>query len=244
MFFLASPNAAEPLGTPITNGKTDLLRGKIPVKKFSCPDISQISRPGEDEITRWLDDLQDNDDAAEALWRHFFPKMVTVAEQRMQQLPSRARDEEDVALSAMQSFFAAAEAGRFDFKSRDDLWRLLMTITIRKVTKERRRQLARKRGGGVPHIGNHWGDESIDPINAIVDPSQMPEFVEDVHARCNEMLDALPDEKMRMTAAMKLEGCSNEEISEVLGCKTEETRTRLKKIRRHWQRNLEDIQAG
>ncbi|MGI9519351.1 MAG: ECF-type sigma factor [Pirellulaceae bacterium] len=210
------------------------------MKNPSCPEIQQVSPSGDGEITRWLDDLQNNDEAAEALWRHFFPKLVDVAEQRMQHLPSRARDEEDVALSAMQSFFAAAEAGRFDFKSRDDLWRLLVTITIRKVTKERRRQLARKRGGGVPHIGNHWGEESIDPMNAIVDPSQMPEFVEDVHARCNELLDSLPDEKMRITAAMKLEGCSNEEISELLHCKTEDTKSRLRKIRRRWQRHLGD----
>ncbi len=208
------------------------------MKKLSCQEISDPSGMGDGEITRWLNDLQNNDEAAEALWRHFFPRMVDVAEQRMQHLPSRARDEEDVALSAMQSFFAAADAGRFDFKNRDDLWRLLVTITLRKVTKERRRQLARKRGGGVHHIGNHWGDESMDPINAIVDPSRMPEFVEDVHSRCNEMLESLPDERLRITAAMKLEGCSNEEISEVLQCKTHETKTRLKKIRQFWKRHL------
>ena len=211
------------------------------MKKTSFPENRKISDPVEADITGWLDDLQNNDEAAAALWRHFFPRMVEFAEQRMQHLPSRARDEEDVALSAMQSFFAAAEAGRFDFKSRDDLWRLLVTITVRKVTKERRRQLAHKRGGGVQHIGNHWGDESIDPINAIVDSSQMPEFVEDVHARCNEMLESLPDEKMRITATMKLEGCSHEEISELLGCTTESTKSCLKKIRRLWQRHMEDV---
>jgi hypothetical protein len=46
----------------------------------------------------------------------------------------RVADEEDVALSAFDSFCAGAERGRFpDLKDRDNLWALLVTITARKA---------------------------------------------------------------------------------------------------------------
>lgn len=201
-------------------------------------EINEFSSQNDVEITKWLDDLQQNDAAAEAVWRYFFPRLVGAAEQRMKAMPSKARDEEDVALSAMQSFFAAADAGHFEFKSRDDLWRLLLTITMRKITKERRSQLAQKRGGNIEHIGNHNGDPAKDPIEAIIDPSQMPELVEEVHAECNELLSSLPDEAMKLTARMKLEGCSAEEISDVLRCKLHETKARLAKIRELWRLHI------
>jgi len=203
-------------------------RSSLPVSEYT---------PG--EITCLLDDLT-NDDAAEVLWRHFFPKLVGYAELRMRGMPSKAQDEEDVALSAMHSFFAAAEMGQFDLKSRDELWRLLVTITFRKISREKRRQYAQKRGGGITHIGNHVGDDENDPINDIADSNRMPEFVEDVYSQCNELLNALPDDALRITAQMKLEGCSNDEISDLLRCKPDDTKYRLKKIREIWRRRLEE----
>ena len=45
----------------------------------------------------------------------------------------RAADEEDVALSAFDSFCRGAEQGRFpQLDGRDDLWHLLVVITVRK----------------------------------------------------------------------------------------------------------------
>lgn len=129
--------------------------------------VERDSDPG--EITCLLDDLS-NDEAAEALWRYFFPKLVDYAAFKMREMPSKAQDEEDIALSAMHSFFAAVESGLYDLKNRDQLWRLLVTITFRKISRERRRQYAQKRGGGVIHIGNnHGGNDGADPISRIAD---------------------------------------------------------------------------
>ena len=204
---------------------------------------SKLSFPVSDcqpgDITCLLDDLE-NDEATEALWRHFFPKLVGYAEQKMRAMPSKAQDGEDVALSAMHSFFEITDLGRYELRSRSDLWRLLVTITYRKISREQRRQYAKKRGGGISHIGNRVNEQGNDPINNIVDSSQMPEFVEDVYSQCNELLQILPDEALRLTAQMKLEGCSNDEISDTLRCKPHETKTRLKRIREIWRRRLEE----
>ncbi len=221
----------------VSDDSTMELMGEIDAQTNAPQKNHEDEAPG--EITCLLDDLS-NEQAAEALWRHYFPKLVAYAKGKMRELPSSARDEEDVALSAINSFFTAAEHREFDLKNRDALWRLLLTITFRKITRERRRQFAQKRGGGIAHIGNHHGN-GVDPINSIADSSQMPEFIEDVHQQCSELLQDLPDEALRLTAQMKLEGCSNDEISDLLRCKPHETKERLNKIRNIWRKHQESL---
>ena len=58
-------------------------------------------------------------------------------------------DEEDAALSAFDSLCAGLARGQFpQLADRDDLWRLLVVITTRKVQAQARRRLRQKRGGG------------------------------------------------------------------------------------------------
>src|SRR5271165_6376539 len=62
----------------------------------------------------------------------------------------RAGDLEDVALSAFASFCRGVEGGRFpQLADRDDLWRLLVTITARKALHLARDERNQKRGGGA-----------------------------------------------------------------------------------------------
>ena len=54
-----------------------------------------------------------------------------------------------MALSAFQSFCERAGRGQFpQLDDRDDLWRLLATITVRKALDTMRHQTRQKRGGG------------------------------------------------------------------------------------------------
>jgi hypothetical protein len=65
--------------------------------------------------------------------------------------PRGMADEEDVALSAFDSFCRGAEQGRFpQLSDRDDLWRLLFVITERKaidLVNHEKAQKARRRPG-------------------------------------------------------------------------------------------------
>ena len=102
---------------------------------------------GEGSITRDYGAFLKNRDqeAARRLWERYYdrfaglPAAISVRRQR------RMADEEDVALSAFDSFCAAAVQGRFPhLEDRDDLWKILVTITVRKAADlanhERRRQ--------------------------------------------------------------------------------------------------------
>src|SRR5206468_6738159 len=88
-----------------------------------------------ESVSQWLCLLRDGDSAAaQRLWELYFHRLVGLARVKLQGRPRRAADEEDVALSAFASFCRNAEAGRFpQLADRDDLWRLLVTLTERKA---------------------------------------------------------------------------------------------------------------
>ena len=84
-----------------------------------------------EDVTIWLDRfLTGNQDAWQLLWDRYFAAMLRLASRKLGDHPRRAVDEEDVAISAFQSFCRAAQAGRFpNLRGRDELWQLLVTIT-------------------------------------------------------------------------------------------------------------------
>jgi hypothetical protein len=103
-------------------------------------------------VTRWISDLKAGRAAAvQPLWERYFSRMVELARLRLRSSRHKdaGSDEEDAALSAFDSLCAGLTRGRFpNLADRDDLWKLLVVITTRKVQAQARRQLRQKRGGG------------------------------------------------------------------------------------------------
>jgi ECF sigma factor len=116
--------------------------------------------PADNSVTNWFDRLQLGDAAAaRELWSRYFPRLVGLARKKLQDAPRAVADEEDVALSAFDSFCRAAQRGRFpDVTDRDGLWRLLVVFTARKAAHLRRDQGRQKRGGGLiaADAGRNW----------------------------------------------------------------------------------------
>ena len=92
------------------------------------------SSPG-DCVTVWLQQLKAGDpNAAKPLWDGYFARLVALARTRLKALPRAAADEEDVALSAFDSFCRGAAEGRFPrLDDRDDHWQVLFVLTTRKA---------------------------------------------------------------------------------------------------------------
>src|SRR5262245_66111008 len=105
----------------------------------------------EESVVHWLARFQDSDrGAAQKLWERYFHRLVALARTRLQGRACRAADEEDVALSAFNSFFAGLQRGRFpNINDQVDLWRVLVTLTVSKAQHQVRDQLRQKRGGGA-----------------------------------------------------------------------------------------------
>ncbi len=104
----------------------------------------------EDAVTLWLDGIKAGDGMdIQRLWDRYFQRLVRLAGAKLPAHCRRSFDEEDVALSAFQSFCDRAGQGQFPkLSDRDDLWRLLATITVRKALDTMRHQTRQKRGGG------------------------------------------------------------------------------------------------
>jgi RNA polymerase sigma factor (sigma-70 family) len=189
--------------------------------------------PSAGDVTRWLLQLKAGDrEAARALWERYFRRLVTLARDRLRALPRAARDEEDVALSAFDSFCRHAEQGRFPrLDDRDDLWQLLVTIATRKAS-----NLARHEG----RDRRDWrrtaplNAEAGAPAGAEPDPALAAELAEET----GRLMGLLPDEQMRALALRKLEGHTNEEIAGLLGCSLATVERRLALIRKHWEKEL------
>jgi hypothetical protein len=102
-------------------------------------------------VSPWIDQLRAGDRAAAPpLWHNYFQRLVALARQKLcRRVSTATADEEDMALSAFDSFIRAAEQGRVpQLNDRDDLWRLLLVITERKAIDLLNHERRVKRGGG------------------------------------------------------------------------------------------------
>ena len=190
--------------------------------------------------TYWLPALQNGDEqAAEKLWKEYFCKTVRLAKKRMNGLRLRAVDEEDVAISAMNSFCRMAKNRDEPIADSDELWKLLATIVQRKANKERQRQYADKRqeyrlGGesALLPVNNRREKESSDGIAQHPGREPSPELAMELAETWERILN-LPDAEE--IVLLKRDGYSNSEIAQKRGCATRTIQRTLEKIRKEWE---------
>jgi len=198
-----------------------------------------------DSVARWIAKLKEGDEqAAQRLWERYYEKLVQYARKRMSGLPRRVADEEDMAIRAFDSFYRGVSNGRFpQLEDHNDLWQILVMITARKVINERNYHRRQKRGGGKVRGESVFASagRGIEnrQLEQIVGDEPAPEFAAEVAESLQQLLEQLDDALLRQTAIAKMEGYSNHEISERLGCSLRSVERKLKTIRSIWSRTLE-----
>lgn len=196
----------------------------------------------EGSVTRWLDQLQAGDPAAaQQLWQRYFQRLVGLARKKLRGSPCRIADEEDVVLSAFDSFCRQAEQGRFpQLHDRDGLWRLLVLLTTRKAAHQRRDQQRQKRGGGVTtHNETSGGSEDGVILDQILSREPTPEFAAQVAEECQRLLRTLADAELEAVALARMEGYTVEEIAKQLGYAPRSIKRKLQLIRAIWEKERE-----
>jgi DNA-directed RNA polymerase specialized sigma24 family protein len=185
-------------------------------------------------VSGWLVALkQGRTDAAQPLWNTYSTRLIELARARLRNVPRRAADEEDVALSAFDSFCRGAQRGRFArLDDRDDLWQLLLVITVRKACDLAKHERRQSRGAGrvrtLSELSERGGDE-------LLGTEPTPELAAQVADECRRLLGLLRDESLRSVALWKMEGHTNEEIASKLGCVRFTVDRKLRAIRRIWE---------
>jgi DNA-directed RNA polymerase specialized sigma24 family protein len=192
-------------------------------------------------VTTWIGMLELGDRAAaQALWERYFPRLIQLARAKLRGTPRRAADEEDVALSAMHTFFLAVSQGRVpQLDSRDDLWRTLVLITAGKAIDQRRRDQSLKRGGGRREDQPSSPSDDFLALEEIVGTEPDPAFAAQLADEFQILLGRLADDRLREIALLKLEGHTHEEISSRLACSVRSVNRRLTLIRRTWETSVE-----
>ncbi len=192
----------------------------------------------DDDVTAWIDGLRREDAAAaQRLWEHYYRRLLDLAARRLPANMRREFDEEDVALSAIDSLCRGMAQGRFpNLADRDSLWALLIVITTRKCRARVRRHAAQKRGGGSVQGESAFSADAGRGIAAEIGREPSPEFVAVMAEEVKRLLDLLPDDVTQQLAVLKMEGYTNAESAQQLGCSLTTVERRLRLIRKTWSR--------
>jgi DNA-directed RNA polymerase specialized sigma24 family protein len=188
-----------------------------------------------DAVTCWIGGLQRGcPDAQRRIFDRYFGSATRLAERKLGATRRREADEEDVALSAMQSFFRGVAADQFArLGSRDDLWALIAVITARKAIGQTRRLMARKRGAARER-GESVFDGGVEGLASAAAGGVDHEREADARDLGRWLLEQLPDPLLRSIALLRLEGLSTEEIAAAMNVVPRTVERKLARIRDLW----------
>jgi len=196
---------------------------------------------GDGSVTRLIQllrsgDATERDLAARLIWERYFRDLLELARSNLNRRIRRREDEEDVLQSMYKSFCLRQQRGEFDLAGRDALWKLLVTITLRKARNAANKQAMDKRDVArertLPDAdvtrSRHWALEQMDAAGP--SPAEAAVLNEALERR----LEALADPELRQTALLRLEGYTNREIAELHDCTERSVERKLMRIRSLW----------
>ena len=135
------------------------------------------------------------------------------------------------------SFCRRQRHGEFDLANRDQLWGLLVRITLCKVRNTANKHRCKKRDVNREKTwqpGDTEGALSLD-LDGIKDRGPGPSEAAVLNEALEERLGALDDPRMRSLALQKLEGWTNAEIALSIGRTERAVERKLKLIRECWR---------
>jgi len=144
--------------------------------------------------TRLGERLRDGDPAAAAeVFARYARRLARLAEAYLSRRVAARLDGEDVVQSVFRTFFRRCAGGEFRIDGTADLWRLLVTITIRKVRANARRHTAERRDVNAETAGDAGWFEALahepgpDEAAALVD--QIEALLDDLPPWYARLLD-------------------------------------------------------
>ncbi len=169
-----------------------------------------------------------NDGAATVLVRRYMARLTSLASSRLSRKLAGRVDAEDVVLSAWRSFFVATGRDQVGVPDDDNLWPLLVTMTLRKLARQAARHTAERRS-------IHAEALPIDEINwpVIVSRDPTPAEAAMVTDEIENLMSGLtPGDREVLT--MRLQGEQHGSIADAVGCSERTVRRSLQRIRERY----------
>ncbi len=180
-------------------------------------------------------------EAAAEVFRRFGNRLIGLARTHLDRRLLPKVDPEDVTQSAFKSFFLRHADGQFDLSGWDNLWTMLVVITLRKCGRKTEQFRAAMRDVGREQAPPPMSpEESAASWEAVAhDPS--PQEGALLAETVEQVLQSLGDDRERLIFQLALQGLSTEEISQHPDVKRSErtvqrvlerVRERLKRMRK------------
>jgi len=185
-----------------------------------------------------------NQGAATVLVRRYMARLTSLASSRLSRKLARRVDAEDVVLSAWRSFFVATGRDQIDVPTDDNLWPLLVTMTLRKLSRQAAKHSAERRSINAE---SEWSDEFEWPAVVARDPT--PAEAAMVTDEIESLMSGLsPSDREILTR--RLQGEQHAAIAAAVDCSERTVRRSLQRIRERYVNShdsevvLPDDQSG
>jgi RNA polymerase sigma-70 factor (ECF subfamily) len=164
-------------------------------------------------VARWREGDQQ---AATELFSRYANRLIALTRKRLSDKLAGHIDPEDVVQSVYRSFFADTREGRYEIKRGGDLWQLLVTITLHKLTDKVRQNKAVRRAVDREH--NFGSEDSLMGMQAHITSHQPTPVEAAVLAEQVEQLMAQLVPLHRRMLERRLQGYNLAEIAAEMQC--------------------------
>jgi RNA polymerase sigma-70 factor (ECF subfamily) len=178
-------------------------------------------------------------DAAAQVVNCFAHRLIALARRRLDRRLRQKVDPEDAVQSAFRSFFRRCADGRFDFTGPDDLWSLLLVLTLRKCRRQAEHFQAGRRDyrREVPPPGAGGSSAGEEPgLSREPTPEEAALLADSV----TQVMGRLDSPLKRRVFEMSLQGYSVAEI----GAELQYYERGVERIRARVRAILQELSAG
>lgn len=176
-------------------------------------------------LQRWAEGDQA---AAEAIYARYASQLCALAEARLNQRLQARVAPEDIVQSVFRSFFRRTSDGEFSVDHSGALWRLLVRITVDKVSKQVRKHRAEKRD-----VQREAASDDLQILDQAAGPVDAAAFADEFEFLISQLNDA----ECRILEA-DFAGESPSDIATALNCSLWTVRRTLRRIRRLLEERL------
>lgn len=150
------------------------------------------------------------DDAATQLYKRYAERLHRLAQRNTGADLARRFDAEDVVQSVFRTFFRRVRTGLYDLPDGDELWRLLLVISLNKIRALAIHHRAQKRSVSATVA------PGADLLAQLADQNSEELALTSLKMVIGDVLNTLPEVQQRMIVR-RIEGCQVEEIAAETG---------------------------
>jgi RNA polymerase sigma-70 factor (ECF subfamily) len=166
--------------------------------------------------------------AAQQVFDRYAARLLALARKRISQRIASRVDAEDVVQSVFRTFFHRAKEGRFEFEDQDDLFKLLVRITVHKTLRQVEYHKAGKRDAGMETP--QGDDAAAERMKLFLSREPSPDTEAAFLDQLEHFLSQLKPQERRILE-MRLQGYSNDEITAELGIIDRRIRRIIERVR-------------